>query len=199
MMSVSRLVMLVFSILFCGLHPYATRNGAETLREEILGKNFPYTLDGSLDEYIPKGGYNYIWQYLPDQIKDMLFKTFHDGIKFEAIEWYEAVTDYKEALASRAYDDPEAYKAFPKMDYVATDPHPISMPRFTPPSATGTLGNSPFKPLENSASGQPSFTNRVNRNTIGDFSKPENKPQTNNGQSGDKNEGGLLGLFKNRR
>ena len=35
------IAMLVFTVLFCGLHPYATRKGAETLREEILNHNFP--------------------------------------------------------------------------------------------------------------------------------------------------------------
>ena len=63
------IAMLVFSILFCGLHPYATRMGAETLREEILEKNFPYLLDNSSDEHIPRGGYNYIWEYLPENTK----------------------------------------------------------------------------------------------------------------------------------
>ena len=76
------------------------------MREEILSKNFPYTFDGSLDEYIPKGGYNYIWRYLPDQLKTMLYKTFHDGMRFEAVEWYEAVIAYKEALSSHSFQMP---------------------------------------------------------------------------------------------
>ena len=199
------IAMLVFSILFCGLHPYATRNGAETLREEILSKNFPYTFDGSLDEYIPKGGYNYIWRYLPDQLKTMLYKTFHDGMRFEAVEWYEAVITYKEALSSRSFQDEEAYKAFPKMDYVATDPHPISKPRFAPPEGTKS-SNSPFKPLSKDesagtsvSSGQTAFSDRIYKGGIGDFSKPDNTQKNDNEQPGDKNDGGLLGLFKNRR
>ena len=60
------IAMLVFSVLFCGLHPYATRNGAETLREEILNRNFPYTLDNSDTDHIPLGGYDHIWEYLPE-------------------------------------------------------------------------------------------------------------------------------------
>ena len=35
------IAMLVFSVLFCGLHPYATRNGAETLRGRDHKSQFP--------------------------------------------------------------------------------------------------------------------------------------------------------------
>jgi len=114
------IAMLVFSILFCGLHPYATRMGAETLREEIEQKNFPYDLENSSDEHIPRGGYNYIWEYLPDYLRTMLFNTFKNGIKYEAIEWYDAVVTYKEELTTHKFTDEEAYKVFPKMDYHAT-------------------------------------------------------------------------------
>ncbi|MCQ2528759.1 MAG: hypothetical protein MJ108_06545 [Saccharofermentans sp.] len=114
------IAMLVFSILFCGLHPYATRMGAETLREEILEKNFPYLLDNSSDEHIPRGGYNYIWEYLPEQIRTMLYGVFKEGKKYEAIVWYEAVVNYKEMLTSHKFEDEEAYKVFPKMDYKPT-------------------------------------------------------------------------------
>lgn len=111
------IAMLVFSVLFCGLHPYATRNGAETLREEILEKNFPYTLDNSNEEHIPRGGYNYIWQYLPDKLRTMLYNTFKLGRSYEAIQWYEAVLEYKDELSAKKYSDEESYKIFPKMDY----------------------------------------------------------------------------------
>ena len=63
--------MLVFSVLFCGLHPYATRNGAETLREEILSHNFPYDLNNADTEHIPLGGYDHIWEYLPEYLRKM--------------------------------------------------------------------------------------------------------------------------------
>ena len=197
------IAMLVFSILFCGLHPFATRNGAETLREEILEKNFPYSLSGISDEHIPKGGYDHIWEYLPDDIKMMLYKTFRGGESYEAVEWYAAVSAYKDALSTHAYEDEEAYKAFPKMDYKATDPHPIAKSRFTQPaafeapSAAGSV--SPFKPVseQNTASSGPTFTpktvNKYYIDTTPDTKKKtEEKPEA-------KNDGGLLGLFKNRR
>lgn len=110
------IAMLVFSVLFCGLHPYATRNGAETLREEIINRNFPYNFEND-NEFIPIGGYDHIWEYLPDTLRSMLYETFRNGIRYEALEWLDAVVKYKEDLEHFVYDDPEAYRLFPKMDY----------------------------------------------------------------------------------
>ena len=107
------IAMLVFTVLFCGLHPYATRNGAETLREEILNHNFPYTLDNSDTEHIPLGGYVHIWEYLPDNLRTMLYNTFHEGKIYEAVCWRAAVQEYMRDLENFVYDDPEAYKLFP--------------------------------------------------------------------------------------
>ena len=110
------IAMLVFSILFCGLHPYATRNGAETLREEIINHNFPYNFDND-SEFIPIGGYDHIWEYLSERLRKMLYETFRNGISYETLEWLDAVVKYKEDLENFVYDDPEAYKLFPKESY----------------------------------------------------------------------------------
>ena len=110
------IAMLVFSVLFCGLHPYATRNGAETLREEIINHNFPYTYDND-PEYVPVGGYAHIWEFLSDRLRKMFYDTFKNGISYETLEWLDAVVKYKEDLENFVYDDPEAYKLFPKEDY----------------------------------------------------------------------------------
>lgn len=111
------IAMLVFSVLFCGLHPYATRNGAETLREEILSHNFPYTLDNSDTEHIPLGGYAHIWEYLPDYLRKMLYRTFKEGKYYEAVCWRDAVAKYMHELETCSYDDAEAYKLFPCENY----------------------------------------------------------------------------------
>lgn len=115
------IAMLVFSIMFCGLHPFATRHGAETLKEEIEMRNFPYSLDNDNEEHIPLGGYNYIWQYLPDDLRNLLYNTFKLGKRYEAVVWYDAVLSYKEDLVGKKFTDPESYKVFPKMDYKATE------------------------------------------------------------------------------
>lgn len=107
------IAMLVFTVLFCGLHPYATRKGAETLREEILNHNFPYSLDNSDTEHIPLGGYAHIWEYLPENLRVMLYNTFHEGKSYEAVCWAAAVQEYMRDLENFVYDDPEAYKLFP--------------------------------------------------------------------------------------
>ena len=109
--------MLVFSVLFCGLHPYATRNGAETLREEILSHNFPYDLDNADTEHIPLGGYDHIWEYLPEYLRKMLYRTFKEGKYYETVCWRDAVGKYMHELETCAYDDAEAYKLFPCEDY----------------------------------------------------------------------------------
>ena len=109
--------MLVFSVLFCGLHPYATRNGAETLREEILSHNFPYDLNNADTEHIPLGGYDHIWEYLPEYLRKMLYRTFKEGKYYETVCWRDAVGKYMHELETCAYDDAEAYKLFPCEDY----------------------------------------------------------------------------------
>lgn len=111
------IAMLVFTVLFCGLHPYATRKGAETLREEIVNRNFPYTLDNSDTEHIPLGGYDHIWEYLPENLRIMLYKTFREGKSYEAVCWRAAVEEYMRDLENFVYDDPEAYKLFPCENY----------------------------------------------------------------------------------
>ncbi len=115
------IAMLVFSMLFCGLHPYATRNGKETLNEEILTKSFPYSLDNSNNEHIPKGGYDYIWQYLPEYLRIMLYNTFKLGKSYEAVYWYEAVVQYKNELVNHSFNDENAYDVFPCMEYHRTN------------------------------------------------------------------------------
>lgn len=111
------IAMLVFSVLFCGLHPYATRRGAETLREEIMNRNFPYTLDNSDTEHIPVGGYVHIWESLPEHLRVMLYKTFKEGYVYEAVCWRDAIQKYMNELENCVYDNSEYYKLFPYENY----------------------------------------------------------------------------------
>ena len=114
------LSILMFSIIFCGQHPYATRLGKETLREEMLERNFPYTLDNSDVEHIPLGGYQYIWEALTDELRKLMYDAFALGKNHEAIEWYSALVNYRKALVDKNFEDWESYKVFPKMDYSPT-------------------------------------------------------------------------------
>lgn len=219
------IAMLVFSLLFCGLHPYATRNGADTLREEILEKNFPYTLDNSDEDHIPKGGYNYIWRTLPDRIREMLYNTFKLGCSYEAIEWYDAVLTYKESLAAGTIEDQEAYKAFPYMDYKPTEPSPVATSKFTPKTfspqsaagkaaaakkdfrsaVTNVNSDNPFAAVANSGSSSsplaatPKTNHTVHSGYGGNVSVGQKKPEPTPAPSSDDkkgNGGGLFNLFK---
>lgn len=153
------IAMLVFSVLFCGLHPYATRNGAETLREEILNYNFPYNFENE-PEFIPVGGYDHIWEYLPERMRNMLFETFKNGWSYDALEWLDAVVKYKEDLENYVFDDPEAYKVFPKENYKQASvnveearealknktAHKASAPSHTPAPVAAPVANKPIEP-----------------------------------------------------
>ncbi|MCR5489111.1 MAG: hypothetical protein K6F03_03520 [Saccharofermentans sp.] len=153
------IAMLVFSVLFCGLHPYATRNGAETLREEILNYNFPYNFENE-PEFIPVGGYDHIWEYLPERMRKMLFETFKNGWSYDALEWLDAVVKYKEDLENYVFDDPEAYKVFPKENYKQASvnveearealknktAHKASAPSPTPAPVAAPAANKPIEP-----------------------------------------------------
>lgn len=104
---------LVFSLLFCGQHPYAQRNGRETLREEMQALAFPYSLDGSTDDRIPLGGYDLIWKSLSDRLREMFYDTFAKGRLYESIEWLNAVSEYTDMLIKREFEDEEMYHVFP--------------------------------------------------------------------------------------
>lgn len=107
---------LAFSILFCGQHPYAQRFGRETLREEIIEKSFPYGDSSEEESLIPVGGYDKIWETLPERLRSMFVKAFREGVRYEPIEWYEAIMDYRNDLADGNYEDEESYRLFPYTD-----------------------------------------------------------------------------------
>jgi hypothetical protein len=108
---------LVFSILFCGQHPYAQRFGKETLREEIMEKSFPYTHGSSEESLVPIGGYDKIWDALTPKLRDLFADAFCKGTRYEPVEWYVAVLEYKKELTEKIYADDEAYRLFPHTDH----------------------------------------------------------------------------------
>lgn len=195
------IAMLVFSVLFCGLHPYATRNGKETLREEILERNFPYKLDNSGTEKIPLGGYDHIWEYLPDRIRNMLYDVFALGINHEAIEWYATVLEYKDNLISNKFEDPESYKVFPKMDYHKTpDAAPVMVKgRSFKSNIIYSDANNPFAAAARSID---DTTGLVATNTSFYASrnrKDNTENNENNGGTGDGDRGGRFPFFGKRK
>lgn len=112
---------LVFSILFCGQHPYAQRFGKETLREEIMDRSFPYSSDSSEESLVPIGGYDKIWDALTPALRSMFTSAFCKGTRFEPIEWYVAILEYKKELTDKKFADEEAYRLFPHTDHTISD------------------------------------------------------------------------------
>jgi serine/threonine protein kinase len=117
---------LVFSLLFCGQHPYAQRLGKETLREEILANSFPYLSNSSAESMIPVGGYDKIWDALTENLKIMFIEAFSRGKRFEPIEWYSAITEYRDLLLRREYTDEQSYLLFPHTNLTATKERPVN-------------------------------------------------------------------------
>ena len=107
------IAILVFSMLFCGQHPYAQRNGLETLRDEMEVRSFPYTVDGSQNEKIPLGGYDKIWDALTPELKDMFVRAFAKGELFDCVAWTVALMEYREKLVKHEIEDEEYYNVFP--------------------------------------------------------------------------------------
>ncbi|MBO4927794.1 MAG: hypothetical protein J5379_06040 [Clostridiales bacterium] len=107
------IAILVFSMLFCGQHPYAQRNGLEMLRDEMEVHSFPYTVDDSENERIPLGGYDKIWDALTPALKDMFVRAFAKGELFDSVEWTLALEEYREKLMAHEYEDEEVYRVFP--------------------------------------------------------------------------------------
>lgn len=117
---------LVFSLLFCGQHPYAQRLGKETLREEILANSFPYKSSHSEESMIPIGGYDKIWDALTENLKIMFLSAFSRGIRYEPIEWYSAVTEYRDLLLRREYADEQSYMLFPHTELTNVEEPPVT-------------------------------------------------------------------------
>ena len=104
---------LAFVMLFCGQHPYNQRLGHETLRDEIALRSFPYSNSAESNASIPAGGYDKIWQYTPVHLRQMFIQAFSEGRRFETVEWYGALALYREQIAGKLLDDPQAYMLFP--------------------------------------------------------------------------------------
>lgn len=116
------IAILVFSMLFCGQHPYAQRNGLEMLRDEMEVRSFPYTVDDSENDRIPLGGYDKIWDALTDELKDMFVRAFSKGELFDSSEWTVALENYRDQLMNHAFKDEEVYRVFPYMVKEAAKP-----------------------------------------------------------------------------
>ncbi len=90
---------LLFKILFCGLHPYDQRNGADTIEEEISSHSFPYPQNAKGDfSKIPWGGYDDMWKHTPFQIQKFLYDIFKKGDRYNIHEMILMLKTYNQFL-----------------------------------------------------------------------------------------------------
>lgn len=68
---------LIFKVLFCGLHPYNQKFDNKSLEQRIASHSFPYpqSINGDFSK-IPWGGYEQIWKCMPFQIQTMFCEIF---------------------------------------------------------------------------------------------------------------------------
>ena len=93
------LSVLMFKILFCGIHPYDRINGADTIEEEISLKCFPYALGKFANlNSIPVGGYKYLWKTTPHQFQIFLNDMFKSDIRFSDAEMIMMLKTYAQFL-----------------------------------------------------------------------------------------------------
>lgn len=90
---------LLFKLLFCGLHPYDQRNGADTIEEEINSKSFPYPQNMKGDfSRIPWGGYDDMWKHTPFQMQTFLYDIFKNGNRYTLQEMILILKTYNQFL-----------------------------------------------------------------------------------------------------
>ena len=91
---------LAFKILFCGLHPYDQRNGADSIEEEISSLSFPYPAADCMDlSRIPMGAYAEMWKHTPNQMQYLFRQYFKEGERYELLELIEALKSYRDYIA----------------------------------------------------------------------------------------------------
>ena len=102
---------LLFKILFYGLHPYDQKNGADTLEEEIRAKSFPYPLmlNGDFSR-IPWGGYKDVWRYTPVQMQRFLFDIFKENNRYSVQEMIMMLKTYCQFINLKKTEVPEINK-----------------------------------------------------------------------------------------
>ena len=90
---------LIFKLLFCGLHPYNQKFTSKTFEESISSLEFPYPKDIKGDfSRIPWGGYADMWKHLPFQMQNFLYSIFKLGQRYNLQEMILMLKTYNEFL-----------------------------------------------------------------------------------------------------
>lgn len=98
---------LLFKILFCGLHPYDQKYGADTIEEEISSMSFPYPKEAGGDfTRIPWGGYESMWKNTPVQMQSFLYNIFKTGHRYNVQEMILMLKTYNQFIDYKKEDIP---------------------------------------------------------------------------------------------
>ena len=91
---------LVFKLLYCGLHPYNQRFCDTTMEENVSAKSFPYpeTSTGDFSK-IPWGGYSDMWKHTPIQMQTFFCNIFKSGYRYNTQEMIMMLKTYNEFLS----------------------------------------------------------------------------------------------------
>ena len=93
---------LMFKLLFCGLHPYDQRHGADSIEEEISLHSFPYPMDYTGDfSRIPWGSYKGMWEHMPFQFQMFLQDIFKNGERYSLQQMIWMLKNYYRYLETR--------------------------------------------------------------------------------------------------
>ncbi len=94
---------LMFKILYCGIHPYDQRNGADTIEEEMQALSFPYpeTSYGDFSRIPMIGGYEYLWKNTPNQFQKFIYDIFKNGTRYTVSEMILMLKTYKTFIESK--------------------------------------------------------------------------------------------------
>lgn len=97
---------LMFELLFCGLHPYDQKYGADFLATDMKEYNFPYPRRGAAGiDRVPWGAYKGMWKHMPNQYQEFLYNIFKKGERYGVVEMILMTQTYIEyiELNSRTY------------------------------------------------------------------------------------------------
>lgn len=90
---------LIFKLLFCGLHPYNQKFTENTLEENVSLLNFPYPQNTDRDfSRIPWGGYDEMWKHLPFQMQNFFYNIFKLGMRYSVQEMILMLKTYDKFL-----------------------------------------------------------------------------------------------------
>ncbi len=142
-----------FNILFLGQHPYAQRNGLDTISEEIAQRTFKYPENSDGDySLIPFGCYKDIWMATPVNVKRFFYDIFKENKRMPLSDVLLILDDYYSRLSRREMRDAPANNL---LGLVPMEPEPdigVTVPIYSGITAKNSSSGSVSVPSVDSVS-----------------------------------------------